>query len=146
MAEMMAEKIHRTELLDGRVAAGAIKRGVADEISALRKEQNVTPRLAAVIVGDDPASAVYVRNKIRACAEVGIASEHLPLPATTTTAELLAVVNQLNQDDRVDGILVQLPLPKQIAENEIIEDIDPAKDVDAFHPMSVGLLALRSEE
>jgi methylenetetrahydrofolate dehydrogenase (NADP+)/methenyltetrahydrofolate cyclohydrolase len=142
MAEMIAEKTHRAELLDGRVAADAIKREVADEVSVLKRERNIMPRLAAVIVGDDPASAVYVRNKIRACAEVGIASEHLPMPAATSTSELLAVVQRLNQDDEVDGILVQLPLPKQIAEREIIEAIDPSKDVDAFHPMNVGLLAL----
>jgi methylenetetrahydrofolate dehydrogenase (NADP+) / methenyltetrahydrofolate cyclohydrolase len=142
MAAMIAEQTHQAELLDGRTAADAIKREVADEISTLKSERDLTPCLAAVIVGDDPASAVYVRNKIRSCAEVGIASEHLPMPATTTTAELLSVVNKLNQDDKVDGILVQLPLPKQIAEIEIIEAIDPAKDVDAFHPMNVGLLAL----
>jgi methylenetetrahydrofolate dehydrogenase (NADP+)/methenyltetrahydrofolate cyclohydrolase len=139
---MIAEQTHRAELLDGRIAADAIKREVADEVAALNSEHRVTPRLAAVIVGDDPASAVYVRNKIRACAEVGIASEHLPMPARTTTEELLGVVKRLNQNDEVDGILVQLPLPKQIAEIEIIEAIDPAKDVDAFHPTNVGLLAL----
>jgi methylenetetrahydrofolate dehydrogenase (NADP+)/methenyltetrahydrofolate cyclohydrolase len=142
MAAMLAEKTHRAELLDGRIAADAIKREVAAEVAALKTEHGVVPRLAAVIVGDDPASAVYVRNKIRACAEVGIASEHLPMPSATTTAELLTVVKRLNQDDDVDGILVQLPLPKQIAEIEIIEAIDTAKDVDAFHPMNVGLLAL----
>ena len=142
MAAMIAEKIHRAELLDGRIAADEIKREVADEVAALKQARNVTPCLAAVIVGDDPASAVYVRNKIRACAEVGIASEHLPMPAATTTSELLAVVKRLNQDEDVDGILVQLPLPKQIAEIEIIEAIDTAKDVDAFHPMNVGLLAM----
>jgi methylenetetrahydrofolate dehydrogenase (NADP+)/methenyltetrahydrofolate cyclohydrolase len=142
MATMIAETTNRAEMLDGRSAADAIKREVADEVAVLKSEHGVTPRLAAVIVGDDPASAVYVRNKIRACAEVGIASEHLPMPGTTTTDELLAVVNRLNQDDEVDGILVQLPLPKQIAEIQIIEAIDPAKDVDAFHPVNVGLLAL----
>jgi len=139
---MIAGTTHRAELLDGRVAADAIKREVADEVATLKREHGVTPRLAAVIVGDDPASAVYVRNKIRACVEVGIASEHSPMPAATTTAELLAVVKRLNQDGDVDGILVQLPLPKQIAEIEIIEAVDAAKDVDAFHPMNVGLLAL----
>jgi methylenetetrahydrofolate dehydrogenase (NADP+)/methenyltetrahydrofolate cyclohydrolase len=142
MTAMIAEKTHRAELLDGRVAADAIKQEVADLVATLKSERDVTPRLAAVIVGDDPASAVYVRNKIRACAEVGIASEHLPLPTATTTNELLGVVQRLNHDNSVDGILVQLPLPKQIAEREIIEAIDPAKDVDAFHPMNVGLLAL----
>ena len=142
MTAMIAEKTFRAELLDGRVAADAIKREVAAAVTALKRERDVTPRLAAVMVGDDPASAVYVRNKIRACAEVGIASEHLPMPAAATTNELLAVVQRLNHDNEVDGILVQLPLPKQIAEREIIEAIDPAKDVDAFHPMNVGLLAL----
>jgi methylenetetrahydrofolate dehydrogenase (NADP+)/methenyltetrahydrofolate cyclohydrolase len=129
-------------MLDGRIAADAIKREVADKVAALKRERGATPRLAAVMVGDDPASAVYVRNKIRACAEVGIASEHLPMPAATTTSELLVTVTRLNQDDDVDGILVQLPLPKQIAEIEIIEAVDPAKDVDAFHPANVGLLTL----
>jgi methylenetetrahydrofolate dehydrogenase (NADP+) / methenyltetrahydrofolate cyclohydrolase len=142
MTAMMAEKTHRAALLDGRIAADAIKREVAAEVAALKNERRVTPRLAAVIVGDDPASAVYVRNKIRACAEVGIASEHLPMAVETTTDELLQVVKRLNQDDDVDGILVQLPLPKQIAEIEILDAIDPAKDVDAFHPTNVGLLAL----
>src|ERR1041385_9308493 len=103
-------------MLDGRIAADAIKREVADKVAALKRERGATPRLAAVMVGDDPASAVYVRNKIRACAEVGIASEHLPMPAATTTGELLEVVKRLNRDDDIDGILVQLPLPKQIAE------------------------------
>lgn len=142
MTAMIAEKTHRAELLDGRVAADAIKREIADEVATLKSERDVTPRLAAVIVGDDPASAVYVRNKIRACEEVGIASEHFAMPAATTTAELLAVVQRLNHDEKVDGILVQLPLPKQIAEREIIEAIDPTKDVDAFHPTNVGLLSL----
>ena len=139
---MIAEQTHRAELLDGRAAADAIKREVAAEVTALKATRGFAPRLAAVLVGDDPASAVYVRNKIRACAEVGIASEHLPMPLTTTTGELLATVKKLNQEDDVDGILVQLPLPKQIADAAIIEAIDPAKDVDAFHPINVGLLAL----
>ena len=108
----------------------------------LKSEYGVTPRLAAVLVGDDAASAVYVRNKIRACEEVGIASDQLPLTATTTTDELLSVVVALNQNDEVDGILVQLPLPKQIDDSVIIEAIDPAKDVDAFHPTNAGLLAM----
>jgi methylenetetrahydrofolate dehydrogenase (NADP+) / methenyltetrahydrofolate cyclohydrolase len=102
----------------------------------------VQPRLAAVLVGDDPASAVYVHNKVRACDEVGIASEQIALSASTTTGELLNVVRDLNRNDEVDGILVQLPLPKQIDDATIIESIDPAKDVDAFHPINVGLLAM----
>ncbi|HYW72989.1 MAG TPA: bifunctional 5,10-methylenetetrahydrofolate dehydrogenase/5,10-methenyltetrahydrofolate cyclohydrolase [Pyrinomonadaceae bacterium] len=139
---MIAEETQPAALLDGRVAADAIKREVADEVASLISARGITPRLAAVLVGDDPASAVYVRNKIRACAEVGIASEHVALSTATTTAELLSVIERLNGDNDVDGILVQLPLPKQIEDLNIIEAIDPAKDVDAFHPTNVGLLAM----
>ena len=98
--------------------------------------------LAAVRVGDDPASAVYVRNKIRACEEVGIRSEHHALPESISTAELLDLVRSLNARDDVDGILVQLPLPRAINETAIIEAIDPAKDVDGFHPVNAGKLAM----
>lgn len=139
---MIATETHRAEILDGRAAAAQIKSEVAAEVTALQSKHGVTPRLAAVLVGDDAASAVYVRNKIRACEEVGIASEHLPLPASTTTGDLLSVVAALNRNNEVDGILVQLPLPKQIDDAVIIEAIDPAKDVDAFHPTNVGLLAM----
>jgi methylenetetrahydrofolate dehydrogenase (NADP+)/methenyltetrahydrofolate cyclohydrolase len=139
---MTVTETHQAEILDGRIAAGQIKSEVAAEVLALKGKHGVTPRLAAVLVGDDTASAVYVRNKIRACEEVGIASEHLPLPASTTTDELLSVVDALNRNNDVDGILVQLPLPKQIDDVVIIEAIDPAKDVDAFHPTNVGLLAM----
>src|SRR5437763_11209541 len=139
---MIATETHRAEILDGRVVAEKIKFEVAAEVTALKSEHGVTPRLAAVLVGNDAASAVYVRNKIRACEEVGIASDHRPMPETTTTGELLSVVGDLNRNDDVDGILVQLPLPKQIDDSVIIEAIDPAKDVDAFHPANVGLLAM----
>jgi methylenetetrahydrofolate dehydrogenase (NADP+) / methenyltetrahydrofolate cyclohydrolase len=98
--------------------------------------------LAAVRVGDDPASAVYVRNKIRACEEVGIRSEHHALPESTSTAELLELIETLNKRDDVDGILTQLPLPRAINETVIIEAIDPAKDVDGFHPVNAGKLAM----
>ena len=98
--------------------------------------------LAAVRVGDDPASAVYVKNKIRACEEVGIRSEHHALPQSTSTAELLALIETLNNRDDVDGILTQLPLPRAINETVIIEAIDPSKDVDGFHPMNAGKLAM----
>jgi len=145
MAAMIAKEIQatpRAEVLDGRTAADAIKQEVAAAVAALKAEHGVSPRLAAVLVGEDPASAVYVRNKIRACEEVGIASQHVPLPASTSTQELLFVVDNLNRDAAVDGILVQLPLPIQIHDATIIEAIDPAKDVDAFHPLNVGLLAM----
>src|ERR1044071_8905281 len=98
--------------------------------------------LAAVRVGDDPASAVDVRNKIKACEEVGIVSEHHALPESTTTAELLALIETLNKRDDVDGILTQLPLPRAINETVIIEAIDPSKDVDGFHPVNAGKLAM----
>ena len=139
---MDAREARRAEILDGRSIAEQIKHEVAQEVQRLRDEQGVKPRLCAVLVGDDDASAVYVRNKVRACAEVGIESEQLALPDSTTTKELLAVVHKLNEHKDVDGILVQLPLPKQIDEASIIEAVDPAKDVDGFHPTNVGLLAM----
>src|SRR3989440_6352938 len=139
---MIAQETHRAEILDGRAVAEEIKSVVAAEVAALQSEHGVTPRLAAVLVGDDHASAVYVRNKIRACEEVGITSDHIATPASTTTHELLSIVGELNRNDEVDGILVQFPLPKQIDDSVIIEAIDPAKDVDAFHPTNVGLLAM----
>jgi len=137
----MAKEQQRAELLEGRPVADSIKKEVAEEVSRLR-QQGVVPRLAAVLVGEGAASVVYVRNKVRACAEVGIESEKIDLPPSTTSDELLAVVRRLNTDDNVDGILVQLPLPKQIDDSVIIEAIDPSKDVDAFHPTNVGYLAM----
>jgi len=100
----------------------------------------IRPELAAVLVGDDPASKIYVRSKIAACEQLGLRSEHLTPRANTTTAELLAIVQELNARDDVDGILVQLPLPPQIDSRKILEAVDPAKDVDGFHPMNIGRL------
>jgi len=139
---MIATEKHQAEILDGRTAADAIKREVADEVRLLKSQHGVTPRLAAVLIGEDPASAVYVRNKVRVCEEVGIDSEKIEMPDSITTESLLQVVLGLNADDKVDGILVQLPLPKQIDDSTVIEAIDPAKDVDAFHPTNVGYLAM----
>jgi methylenetetrahydrofolate dehydrogenase (NADP+)/methenyltetrahydrofolate cyclohydrolase len=139
---MVSAEQKRTQILDGRVVADQIKQEVAVEVRRLFDERGVKPRLAAVLVGDDDASAIYVRNKVRACAEVGIESAQLVLPASTNTTDLLTVIARLNQHDDVDGILVQLPLPKQIDEAAILEAVDPAKDVDAFHPTNVGLLAM----
>jgi methylenetetrahydrofolate dehydrogenase (NADP+) / methenyltetrahydrofolate cyclohydrolase len=139
---MVSAETTRAEILDGRITADQIKHEVAAEVGRLLNASGVKPRLAAVLVGDDDASAVYVRNKVRACAEVGIESEQIVLPASTSTAELLAVVARLNQDPDVDGILVQLPLPKGIDETPILEAVDPAKDVDGFHPANVGWLAM----
>lgn len=132
----------RARLLEGGPLAGQIKQEVKTEIEEMVRAQGVRPCLAAVRVGDDPASAVYVGNKIKACEEVGIRSEHHALPDSTTTAELLDLIASLNSRDDVDGILTQLPLPAGIEERAIIEAIDPAKDVDGFHPVNVGNLAL----
>jgi len=131
-----------TEILDGATIANDIKREVARDVELFVAEHQVRPCLAAVRVGDDPASAVYVRNKIRACEEVGIRSELHALPATTTASELLLLSASLNTREDVDGILVQLPLPSEIEEARVIEAIDPGKDVDGFHPVSVGRLSL----
>jgi methylenetetrahydrofolate dehydrogenase (NADP+)/methenyltetrahydrofolate cyclohydrolase len=128
--------------LEGSQLATRIKQDVQNTIERMVKEKDVRPGLAAVRVGEDPASAVYVRNKIRACEEVGIYSEHHALPESTSTAELLDLIRSLNARDDIDGILTQLPLPPRIDETAIIEAIDPAKDVDGFHPISVGRLAL----
>jgi methylenetetrahydrofolate dehydrogenase (NADP+)/methenyltetrahydrofolate cyclohydrolase len=128
--------------LEGSQLAARIKADVQTAIERMVQEYDVRPGLAAVRVGDDPASAVYVRNKIRACEEIGIYSEHHALSESTSTAELLELITSLNARDDIDGILTQLPLPPQIDETTIIEAIDPAKDVDGFHPVNVGLLAL----
>ena len=128
--------------LEAASLSARIKQEVKDEIARMTQERGVRPGLAAVRVGEDPASAVYVQNKIRASEEVGIRSEHHALPESTTTAELLALIRSLNERDDVDGILTQLPLPSGIDETAIIEAIDPAKDVDGFHPVNVGRLAL----
>lgn len=125
--------------LDGKARAQEIRAGLAAEATRLTAE-GVVPGLAVVLVGENPASQVYVRNKKRACKKAGIESFAHDLPAKTTEEELLALVGELNRDERVHGILVQLPLPKQIDEARVIEAIDPAKDVDGFHPMSVGRL------
>jgi methylenetetrahydrofolate dehydrogenase (NADP+)/methenyltetrahydrofolate cyclohydrolase len=138
---MITEKT-KARLLDGAVVAARIKQDVAAEVQQMVQTSGYRPCLAAVRVGDDPASAVYVRNKIKASEEIGIRSEHHALPETTTTAELLDVIASLNTRDDVDAILTQLPLPRGIDENVIIEAIDPGKDVDGFHPVNVGRLAL----
>jgi methylenetetrahydrofolate dehydrogenase (NADP+) / methenyltetrahydrofolate cyclohydrolase len=132
----------RAQLLEGATVAAQIKEEVARDVKSFVGEYEVRPCLAAVRVGDDPASAVYVSNKIKACEEVGIRSEHHALPATTTALELMDLIGSLNRQGDVDGILVQLPLPSEIDDNKIIEAIDPEKDVDGFHPISIGRLAM----
>ena len=139
---MTASQATRARSLEGRPVADQIKAEVAAEVRELNARHGFTPCLAAILVGDNDASAVYVRNKIRTCAEVGLRSEQLNLPAETTTEELLERLHGLNANDDIDGILVQLPLPKQIDEVAVIEAVAPQKDVDGFHPNNVGLLAL----
>jgi methylenetetrahydrofolate dehydrogenase (NADP+) / methenyltetrahydrofolate cyclohydrolase len=139
---MAATEPKRARMLEGRPVADQIKKEVAEEVVALNDKHGFKPCLAAVLVGDNDASAVYVKNKIRTCAEVGLLSEQFNLPATTTTAELLELLRDLNTNKKIDGILVQLPLPKQIDEAAVIEAVAPEKDVDGFHPINVGLLAM----
>ena len=130
-------------LIDGRALAGTVKGGVRAQIGALAARGGRRPGLAVIRVGDDPASAVYVRGKRRACEEVGVLSLAYDLPGTTSEVQLLALIDALNHDARVDGILVQLPLPEQIGRTAVIERIVPAKDVDGFHPYNIGRLAQR---
>ena len=129
------------KLLSGKTIADAIKAEVAEEIRQLENSHGFRPCLAVVRLGEDPASAVYVGSKEKTSEELGIISEHHHLPAETSHADLLALVKSLNERDEVDGILVQLPLPTQINSSEILETIDPAKDVDGFHAINVGRLA-----
>jgi methylenetetrahydrofolate dehydrogenase (NADP+) / methenyltetrahydrofolate cyclohydrolase len=127
-------------LIDGKAIAGALRERVAEAAAMLRERHGVTAGLAAVLVGDDPASQVYVRSKARACAGAGITSFAYHLPVDAGAAAILDVVARLNADDRVDGILVQLPLPPDVDPREVITALDPAKDIDGFHPLNVGHL------
>jgi methylenetetrahydrofolate dehydrogenase (NADP+) / methenyltetrahydrofolate cyclohydrolase len=128
-------------IIDGKAISAKRRAAVAERVIEL-KARGVSPGLAVVIVGDDPASEVYVRNKEKACAETGIFSEKIDMPATTTQEELLAVVRQLNERDDIHGILVQFPLPAGLDEDEVIETIRIDKDVDGFHPESIGRLVV----
>jgi methylenetetrahydrofolate dehydrogenase (NADP+)/methenyltetrahydrofolate cyclohydrolase len=128
-------------LIDGTAIARAMRAELADEIEAL-KGRGVTPGLAAVLVGDNPASQVYVRMKGKACDEAGLYHETIKLPKETTEGDLLALIERLNLDHNIHGILVQLPLPPQIGENRVLRRIDPAKDVDGFHPENVGKVSI----
>ena len=127
-------------VIDGKLMAEGIRGEVAEGVRELKARTGVTPGLAAVLVGDDPASAVYVRNKRRACDEAGMFSETIELPAETSQAELIDIVARLNADDRFHGILVQLPLPPHIEEREVILAVSPDKDVDGMHPVNSGRL------
>ena len=130
------------KLIDGRAAAAAIRQSVAEAVTVFERRAGRPPGLATVLVGEDPASAVYVRSKNRATAEAGMSGFAHNLPDTTSEAELLDLIGKLNADERVDGILVQLPLPSQVDATRVIETIEPLKDADGFHPMNAGRLAI----
>ncbi len=137
---MIAETTGKSAILSGAAIADQIKIEVAAEVKRLAETENFRPCLVVVRVGDDAASAVYVSSKVKTSEELGIISEHKHLPAETSQTELLQIIEELNLREDVDGILVQLPLPKQIDENAVLERINPAKDVDGFHPVNAGKL------
>ena len=128
----------KAAIIDGRAVSAAVRERITKETAEFKEKTGITPGLAVVLVGENPASQVYVRNKHKACLEVGFLSQVHTLPTETTEAELLALLAELNNDKNIHGILVQLPLPKHISEEAVILAIDPAKDVDAFHPINVG--------
>jgi methylenetetrahydrofolate dehydrogenase (NADP+) / methenyltetrahydrofolate cyclohydrolase len=127
-------------LIDGKAVAQAVRQEVARDVAAYTATTGRVPGLATVLVGEDPASEVYVRNKVAACREAGMESFHEPMAVDSTQEQVEAMVDRLNADDRVDGILVQSPLPKGLDFKRVLERIDPAKDVDGFHPLNVGRL------
>ena len=129
-------------ILDGSQIALEVRQEVTEAVNRLKREQQITPGLAVVLVGENPASASYVRGKERACDEVGIYTETFHLPADAPQSQVLELINRLNDDKRFHGILTQLPFPPQIDEQTVIESLDPAKDVDGLHPYNAGLLAV----
>src|SRR5690625_3066941 len=132
------------KIIDGKAIAAGIRADLAKEVEKLTAQGN-TPGLDVVLVGDNPASAVYVRMKKRACEEIGVNSTIHRLPEETTQEELLGLINELNANQKVHGILVQLPLPSHLDEEEVINSIAPQKDVDGFHPINVGKLQIGEE-
>ena len=133
------------EIISGKEVAKEIRAELKIEVAKLKEERGIVPGLATVLVGADPASVSYVTAKGRACDQIGLNSYHHELPADTSEEDLLKLVDQLNHDDKVHGILVQLPLPKHINENKVLFAIDPDKDVDGFHPVNVGKLMIGEE-
>jgi methylenetetrahydrofolate dehydrogenase (NADP+)/methenyltetrahydrofolate cyclohydrolase len=132
-------------LLDGKKISGDIKDEIAVEVAQMKAQGERVPHLAAVLVGDDGASMTYVGSKVRACEQVGFESTLVKLPASTSEADLLQKIKELNEDPQIDGYIVQLPLPKHIDENRILIAVDPSKDVDGFHPENFGKMALEME-
>lgn len=131
-----------TVVLDGKTIAKEIREGLKKEVEDIKREKGITPGLAVVLVGENPASQVYVKNKIKACEELGINSIAHRIPETTTEEELLKLIHNLNNDPAVHGILVQLPLPKHINTQKVMDEIIPEKDVDGFHPVNLGKLMM----
>lgn len=131
-----------SNIIDGKAVSQSVKDRIKEEVTALKAEHGVVPGLAVIIVGDNPASRIYVNNKKKACEYVGFDSYEYALPEETPETELLELIKKLNNDEKIDGILCQLPLPKHIDENVIINNIAPNKDVDAFHPVNVGKIMI----
>lgn len=130
------------KIIDGKAVAEEMREEMKTQVEELKEKYGLTPGLAVVLVGEDPASQVYVRNKARACDKLGVFSEEYRLPADYQEEKLLELIEKLNQNPKIHGILVQLPLPKQIDEERVLTAIDPAKDVDGFHPVNVGRLMI----
>ncbi len=130
------------QLIDGKQTSQDIKTEIAQEVEKMRKTMGRSPHLAAIIVGDDPASHTYVKNKEKSCKEVGFDSSVYKYPATISEEELLQAIDFINKDEEIDGLIVQLPLPAQISSDKVIEKIKPSKDVDGFHPINFGRMAL----
>ena len=142
MPHLVGDKRVDGKLIDGKAMAAKLREAIGEQVAHLHAHHQVTPGLAVVLVGEDPASQVYVRNKARQAGEAGMQSFEHRLDASVSEQALLALIDQLNQDPAVNGILVQLPLPAHIAETRIIQAIAPAKDVDGFHPINVGQVAI----
>ena len=134
------------QIIDGKAISRQVREEIAAEVVSFKEKNNCAPGLAVVIVGNDPASQVYVRNKKRGCEEVGFYSESYELDESTTQEELNALVEKLNNDEKIHGILVQLPLPKHLNETEVLLRIKPEKDVDAFHPYNVGKIMIGNHD
>ena len=134
------------QIIDGKAISKQVREEIATDVVSFKEKYGSAPGLAVIIVGNDPASQVYVRNKKRGCEEVGFYSESYELPDSTTQEELIALVERLNNDDKIHGILVQLPLPKHLNETEVLLKIRPEKDVDAFHPYNVGKIMIGNHD
>ncbi len=133
------------QLLDGKIVSAAYKEQIKQQVTLRKESGKKTPHLAAILIGDNPASKAYVGNKVRTCAELGFESSLIEYDTTVTEVVLLQKIVELNNDNRVDGILVQLPLPDHINENKVIETINPKKDVDGFHPINLGKMLIGQE-